>query len=124
MRKFIICLIGAIILSNCKIEWKKAEAQQPSKGNSQNIMVDHYTIDDMDYAVFTVVSGGTYNSGTNGVSVVNVTRDKLQCEIIKANLKKFEGGFYIRRLGVSINKSSKESRAINNSVCKYITKKE
>ena len=93
MKKLIICLIGAIILSNCKIEWKKANAQSPTAGNSQNIVVDHYTIDDMDYAAFTVVTKQTNgNSFISAISVVNVTRDKLQCEIIKANLKKIQNG--------------------------------
>ena len=90
MKKLVICLIAAIILSNCEVRVKEVKAQ--SSGNSQNIIVDHFTIDGMDYAVFTVVSERTYNSGTNGVSVVNVTRDKLQCEIIKSNLKKANNG--------------------------------
>jgi len=91
MRKFIICLIGAIILSNCEIRPKQAHAQ--SSGNSGNITVDHYTIDGMDYAVFTYLTQARGSSElAGGISVVNVTRDKLQCEIIKTNLKKLKDG--------------------------------
>lgn len=87
MKKILLCLLGALFLMNCDISMKKSNAQ--TGGNSQHIVVDNYTIDGMNYAAFTVVTKQTNgNSFISAISVVNVTRDKLQCEIIQSNLKK------------------------------------
>lgn len=79
MKKLIICLIVAIILSNCDIGVRKSNAQ-----NKLPTFVGayEYYVGNMKYIMF-------YGSG---MFVVNVTRDSLQCEIIKANLKKIQNG--------------------------------
>jgi hypothetical protein len=80
MKKLIICLIGAIILS-CNDGGKK-DTKVGEYSNGERLYVDHYYHGGMHYVVF---SG--FSSYTTGVSAVNVTRDSLQCEIIKQNLK-------------------------------------
>lgn len=79
MRKILICLIGAIILSNTQIGCKQSSAQI----DGRNITTHEFTIDGMKYVVF--------HDG-HGISSVNITRDKLQCEIIQENLKKIRNG--------------------------------
>jgi hypothetical protein len=87
MRKIIICLIGAIILSNCEIKPKEVHAQQYATYDDGRITTKEYTFEGMRYVAF--ISGGKYETS---VAVVNVTRDKLQCEIITENLKNLRNG--------------------------------
>lgn len=78
MKKYIICFIVALVLSNCEIRTKTTHAENTNK---TWISVDHYIIDGMDYAAFCNSNGG-------GISVVNVTRDKLQVEMLTKNINK------------------------------------
>lgn len=81
-----ICLIAAIILSNCEVRVKQAHSQiiktlTDGDGNS-DIYVYSYTSDSMEYRVFH--TGNTYG----GMHVVNITKDKLEIELLKKQLNK------------------------------------
>lgn len=89
MKKIFICLIGAIILSNCEISPKKAQAQDKVLNSSYNggdIFYKEYNVDGMKYGVF------YRDDYRTAPFVVNITRDKLQTEIITENLKRLKNG--------------------------------
>ncbi len=95
MKKILICLILAIILTNCEVRVKQAQAQVTPHwtelsyySNQQNASgygteFKRIVIDSMEYALFTSV--GTYNHGTP--FLVNLTKDKLEIELLKKQLK-------------------------------------
>lgn len=88
MKKLLICLIGAIILSNCEIKPKEANAQgNYGEYGYGKVTTKEYEFEGMKYVVF--ISSGKYEVST---FVVNITRDKLQTEIMSINIKKAKDG--------------------------------
>lgn len=95
MRKILICLILAIILSNCEISVKKAKAEaNPNwteeqyypaeyKGNGGTFFKRIY-IDSIEFGFFQ--STATYSTGNP--FVVNLTKEKLEIELLRKQLKK------------------------------------
>jgi len=86
MKKLLICLILAIALSNCEVSVKKANSQiiktlQDSNGRI-DICIYQYTVDGIDYRI--VHTGVSYG----GTSVINLTKDKLEIELLKKQLAK------------------------------------
>ena len=90
MRKILICLIGAIILSNTQFSCRESNAQDDRTPDGEISLIEK-TVDGMKYMVF-YVKGDAYGGKSYSIEVVNVTRDKLQCEIISTNLKKIKNG--------------------------------
>jgi len=93
MKKFILLTIVAFFAMSCEIKMKGAKAEDNAKygryvfsvGYSYNlIQYNTIEIDGMEYAVF---GGASSNHGV-GVAVVNLTKDKLEVELLKRQLKK------------------------------------
>lgn len=85
MRKFIICLIGAIILSNIQVSCNQAKAESDSYhlldlGNSMETVYTYHEWNGMRYVII-----GTYYGGN---SVINLTKDALEVEYLKKQLSK------------------------------------
>lgn len=86
MKKFIVCLLGAVILMNCniRVEPSSANAQELKYAKSTHVDV---TIDNMLYRAFI----NERSSGGTTMDVINLTKDSLEVELIRlqiANLKK------------------------------------
>lgn len=82
MKKFVICLIGAIILSNCNISCSTSSAN-PEK------YYDYYSWEDkvingMTYRIFYSNRNISYSSAA--LFVVNLTKDALEVELLKKQL--------------------------------------
>lgn len=85
MRKFIICLIGAIILSNVQLSCKSVEAEDPTFWNNYNSWED-VNIKGMDYRIF---YGDRYSQSSGAaIFVLNLTKDALEVEYLKKQLSK------------------------------------
>jgi hypothetical protein len=90
MKKFIVCLIVAITLSNCEIKVKTSNAQISrvteeewiKTSESTGVFVKRLNIDNMEMLVF--ISEGSNNRGTP--FVLNLTKEKLQIEVFKKQL--------------------------------------
>lgn len=88
MKKYIIALILAVILSNCEVKVKQAQAQDPTHVsirayNGVDIEVKKPIINGMQYAIIYEFAG---YRGT--MCVVNLTKDSLEVELIKKQLNK------------------------------------
>lgn len=86
MKKYIILLITSIILSNCEIRVKQANSQiihtiKDSNGHS-DVYVYRYREQGMEYRIFHT------GYGHGGTSVVNLTKDSLEVELLKRQLNK------------------------------------
>lgn len=82
MKKYLLCLIVAVTLSNCNISTQSSKADAPSTTHLFNaryseVIYKTVTIDSMDFAVF------LYNDIRVSPFVINLTKDKL--EIAKLN---------------------------------------
>ena len=87
MKKLIICLIGAIILSNCEISVKKSNANDAVFNHdlrSGQFGFHRADVAGMEYAVFY----GAYYA--QAPAVVNLTNDSLQHEVLLLTLKKLK----------------------------------
>lgn len=83
MNKIIGCLLLAVVLSNCEISVKKTNAQS-SGFQWTDIGYKDYTIDSMTYRAFLAER----SSGGTSLFVVNLTKDKLEVELLKKQLEK------------------------------------
>ena len=87
MKKILICLIVAIIASNCEISLNKAKAQDekvvteisPLQRYRKTEMV-RVTVDGMELMVFFASSGYT------SPHVINLTKEKLEIELLRKQL--------------------------------------
>lgn len=98
MKRKISIIISAFVLMCCevKVSTREAEAQQLSKpskifdvyGPSYDpaLAFDKHIVDDMVYGVF-YIADGTAQTGY-GVAVVNITKDKMECEKLALELEK------------------------------------
>lgn len=80
MKKIIICLLIAIIATNCEVKVKETKAQE----RRYNRQLDYINIDGMRYAVFTPAAMST--SGDGGIFVINLTKDELEVQLLKKQL--------------------------------------
>lgn len=99
MKKLFICLIAAIMLSNCDISVKKSKAQfvehatesvfipvtSTLKYNDSHygVEIKRIKIDNMEIALF--MADGSHSTGTP--FVINLTKEKLEIELLKKQLK-------------------------------------
>lgn len=81
MKKILLVII-AIILSNCEISPRKAEAQTAYK--LDEYMIGYREINGMKYAIFVPGDRTIYT----GAAVVNVTKDELEVELLKLQIAK------------------------------------
>jgi hypothetical protein len=74
-------LILLILISSCNISCNSVsrESSQINNSHMQNLYTDTYSVNGMTYKVITLFS--------NGIAVVNITKDSLECEYYKKNLK-------------------------------------
>ena len=85
MKKYIILFILTLILSNCEIKIKEANSQIINSLNDSNghsdIYVYRYNEKGMEYRVFST------GSPKGGTSTINITKDSLEVELLKKQLK-------------------------------------
>lgn len=89
MKRFIVCLIGAIILSNCEIGVKQSHANDmlfPHNLNKGEFGFHRVTVSGMEYAVFY----GAYMA--QAPAVVNLTNDSLEHEVLLLTIKNIRNG--------------------------------
>lgn len=89
MKKILICLFGAILLTNCEIKVKETKAQTPNQNTSYHlcytghfteVVYSYKTYRNMDYVVISQREGG--------VTIINLTKDELEVELLKKQLGK------------------------------------
>ncbi len=82
MKKITICLILAVILSNCEIRVKEAKAEYHlmNTGESTQTVYAYKTFSNMRYLFTTTYHGGS--------TAVNLTKDSLEVELLKKQLAK------------------------------------
>lgn len=93
MKKFILLTTVLFFAMSCEIKMKEVSANVRyghsvfSVGN-ENYIIQYNTIeiDGMTYAVFGGSSGAAY--GGTSVAVVNLTKEKLEIELLKKQLSK------------------------------------
>lgn len=85
MKKTMTCILLAVVLSNCEIGVRKTNAQynqRPISCSANNcVNFEKVTVDSMSYGVF------QKESYQGGVTVVNLTRDSLECAYYRKMLK-------------------------------------
>lgn len=84
MKKYLICLVFAVILSNCEVKMQRTNAQiihniNDNLGNA-NIYVYQYSEQGMTYRIFH--TGSSYG----GAYVVNLTKDSLEVALLRKQL--------------------------------------
>lgn len=95
MKKILVCLLIAVVLSNCEVRVKEANAQIGNrvteseyfvipKTNNAGYYINRITVDSMEFAVF--VSHGSSNMGNT--TVINLTKERLEIEVLKKQLNK------------------------------------
>jgi hypothetical protein len=84
MKKIIVCFLLITILSNCEIKLKEVKAQSNNFHNRYTYVEEIH--DEMKFGVW-YVSDGTSQTGY-ATSVVNLTKEKLEVELLKKQLKK------------------------------------
>ena len=85
-KKYIIALIIAIIFSNCEISPRKVKASNPSilcvNEFGACVQQKFIMIDNMKYMITAMYNGGS--------TVTNITKDSLECEYYRKQLKTSE----------------------------------
>ena len=95
MKKIILCFLLITILSNCEIKFKEVNAQinknqkeyisYPVESSVLNsIGLRRIDIDSMEFVMVTG-QGGNWNLPT---TIINLTKEKLEVELLKKQLKK------------------------------------
>lgn len=84
MKKILFLLVCAIILSNCDISPRKANAYYKLagfayEGAGYNVYYDYATFNNMKYVI-----GEAFNGG---IVIINITKDSLECEYYRKQLK-------------------------------------
>lgn len=87
MRKFIICLIGAIILSNCNISCNQAGAGDGGVTLWDGYSWEYKTLNGMEYIIF-YSDKLTQSSYTGALFAINLTKDALEVELLRKQLAK------------------------------------
>jgi hypothetical protein len=75
--KKLMCLFAIIVLSNCEVKVKEANA------NSGPYLMYSEIIEGMEYRLFRM-----HSNGADNVFVINITKDKMEVEKLKRELPK------------------------------------
>ena len=89
--KKIILFLGLLILSQCQIGPREAQAQKFTKGVTglNDLTSWTETVDDgITYRIFAYGNG----AGSASIQVVNVTKEKLEIEKLKLEIQKLKTG--------------------------------
>lgn len=84
--KKLVALIAVLIFSNCEVKFKEVNAQASSF--SRTYTKDVVVIDGMQY-LFVYVPQQSSQTGY-AISVVNLTKDKLEIELLKKQLEQLK----------------------------------
>lgn len=96
MKKIFFCTLVAMLLLNCDVSVKKTKAQSEVPFGSNvfkigypEVCVQYHTIeiDGMRLCVFASVGKGDGDLSAGGVHVVNLTKEKLEIELLKKQLQ-------------------------------------
>lgn len=82
MKKFVICLIGAIILSNCNISCNQAEADDGRVTLYDGYSWEYKYFKGMEYVVF-YSDKLSQSSYTGALFAINLTKDALEVEVLR-----------------------------------------
>lgn len=80
--KKLILLLFAIILSNCEIKPRESKADYFNENYSSRKVI----VDNIEYIVF--YADKNYSRTSNAIAVMNLTKDKLEIELLKKQLAK------------------------------------
>lgn len=83
MKKIILCLLVAIILSNCEIKPREAKAEMTPiacgiDGSANCVTYKIVTVDGIEFAIFATYKGG--------VTTHNLTKEKLEIQLLQKQL--------------------------------------
>lgn len=85
MKKYILLLFCAIILSNCEISPKKANAYYEMAHFNYSTAPSHVYYNYATFSGMKYIVASTYEAGT---VVINLTKDELECEYYRKQLNK------------------------------------
>ena len=87
MKNKILLTLAIFILSNCEIKVRETHAQSNEYSFEYTYREERRIIDSMEYVLFFVRQQSSQTG--YAVTVVNLTKEKLEVELLKKQIKKF-----------------------------------
>lgn len=86
MKKKILLIFTIFVLSNCEIKVREAKAQSGSFNSTYS--KETVVIENMEYVLLYVKNQSSQTG--YGVTAINITKDKLEVELLKKQLKELK----------------------------------